>query len=125
MKTGILIGALVVAASLSACAEERADRSCPTGGTALTWQNFGQPFFADHCQTCHSPDASVRMGSHHGGQQDIPAGYDFGAIENVRDKADRIYLRAAGANDSMPPGPDDPPEGEREKLAEWLACGAP
>jgi hypothetical protein len=38
---------------------------------------------------------------------------------------ERIYIRAAGSNDSMPPGPDDPPRAERDKLAEWLACGAP
>ena len=41
---------------------------------------------------------------------------------DLLDWADRIFVRAAATNDSMPPGPDDPPQAERDDLAEWLAC---
>ena len=74
-------------------------------------------FLADNCQTCHGQSSSDRKGA--------PSGYDFGTIEEVRAREPRIFARAAADNVTMPPGPDDPPAGERYKLAEWLACGAP
>jgi hypothetical protein len=46
-------------------------------------------------------------------------------VPQVQRHRTRIFARSAADNDSMPPGPDDPPEAEREKLADWLACGAP
>ena len=54
-----------------------------------------------------------------------PPDYDFGTLESVRHWKRRIFARAAADNVTMPPGPDDPPEADREQLAEWLACGAP
>ena len=54
-----------------------------------------------------------------------PESYRFETIEDVRDRRDRIFVRAAASNTSMPPGPSDPSVDDREQLAEWLACGAP
>jgi uncharacterized membrane protein len=93
---------------------ELADEPCPPGGTALTYANFGADFLAEHCNTCHAT-----------GADGAPAAYRFDSPEQVRDLADRIFIRAAGPNVTMPPGPDDPPGEQREQLAEWLACGAP
>jgi hypothetical protein len=102
---------------LVACVEKPLpieDMPCPTSGTTLTYDNFGAQFMADHCNSCHS---SARNGA--------PVGYRFDTLDEVLEHRDRIFIRAAGPNVTMPPGPDDPPSAEREKLAEWLACGAP
>ena len=93
------------------------DYPCPQEGTKLTYESFGQGFLAQNCQTCHGQSSSARKGA--------PSGYDFATIDAVRDHKSRIFTRSAADNVTMPPGPDDPPEGERTKLAEWLACGAP
>lgn len=112
-----LIGAALVV--LGACQKETTidERVCPPNGTALTYDNFGRGFLAANCQTCHGQPTEDRKGA--------PGGYDFGSAADARRFKDRIFARAAADNTTMPPGPDDPPAGEREKLAEWLACGAP
>lgn len=93
------------------------EHPCPPGGTKLTYGNFGIHFFASYCNTCHSQPESMRQGA--------PPDYVFNTPEQIRAVKDRIFVRAAGPNDSMPPGPDDPPRTERDELADWLACGAP
>lgn len=93
------------------------ERPCPPEGTKLTYESFGQQFMSDHCQTCHGMPSKDRKGA--------PSAYDFGAHDDVKRFRERIFLRAAADNTTMPPGPDDPPKDEREKLAEWLSCGAP
>lgn len=93
------------------------ERPCPPAGTALTYDNFGVGFLNNHCQGCHGQPSKDRKGA--------PSGYDFGSVEDARKWRSRIFSRAAADNTTMPPGPDDPPVEEREKLAEWLACGAP
>ena len=88
------------------------DHPCPPGGTTLTYDDFGQPFFETWCIRCH------------GG----PNGYSsrsFTTVESIRSQADRIFINAAADNTFMPPGPDGPSPAEREQLADWLACGAP
>ena len=102
---------------LVGCAESTVsidDLPCPETGTALTYDNFGAGFFADHCNRCHS---EAKSGA--------PSSYRFDSIDDVRRHADRIFIRAAGPNVTMPPGPEDPPGDQRDQLAEWLACGAP
>ena len=91
--------------------------SCPPEGTKLTYESFGATFVGTNCQNCHGQPESARKGA--------PPNFDFGSGQSIRDHRDRIFERAAGSNDSMPPGPDDIPEEERDKLAEWLSCGAP
>lgn len=105
---------------LSACGcgfETIDEASCPKGGTTLTYENFGQGFFTSRCNYCHSAELSKRKGA--------PENYVFDTLAEIKEHKDRIFARAAGTNDSMPPGPDDPPLAERQKLAEWLVCGAP
>lgn len=123
MRLASLLAALGLAASIGlaipACAPGGAweDAECPPGGTTLTYENFGQEFMYRHCQSCHSSFASDRKGA--------PGMYAFDDIDDVRRYQDRIYERSAAGNNSMPPGPEDPSASEREKLAEWLACGSP
>ena len=110
--------ALISFVFMGACKETTIDdRTCPPEGTKLTYESFGKGFIDSHCQTCHGQTSSGRKGA--------PSSYDFGSIDDVRVHKSRIFARAAADNTTMPPGPDDPPEAEREKLAEWLVCGAP
>ncbi|NUO51711.1 MAG: hypothetical protein HOV80_22885 [Polyangiaceae bacterium] len=91
--------------------------ACPDEGTELTYDTWGRGFIGTHCQTCHASSIDDRKGA--------PVGISFDTHEEVVEWIDRIYERSAGENVSMPPGPEDPSPEEREKLAEWLACGAP
>ena len=103
--------------ALLGCAERPMpidEATCPPDGTALTYDNFAADFFATHCNSCH---ANASAGA--------PSGYRFNTHDEVLSHADRIFIRAAGPNVTMPPGPDDPPAADRDALAEWLACGAP
>ncbi|MCX4241218.1 hypothetical protein [Paraliomyxa miuraensis] len=93
------------------------ERPCPDD-SFLTYENFGGPFILSYCTTCHASrlPADMRQGS--------PIEVDFDDIDDIRAFDDRIWIRAADQNFTMPPvGP--PPEDERALLGEWLACGAP
>jgi hypothetical protein len=117
----LLSVALALAAALGGCLTSDAtsidDYDCPPGGTALTYQNFGEDFLGSNCETCHASEAVNRHGA--------PEAYTFDTVDEVRDHAARIFANAAADNTSMPPGPDDTPSDARDRLAEWLACGAP
>jgi uncharacterized membrane protein len=102
---------------LVACASDPMtidEQPCPDTGTQLTYDNFGRDFLARECNSCHS---TAKKGA--------PSSYRFDTHEEVRMHSDRIFVRAAGPNVTMPPGPEDPSSDERDQLAEWLACGAP
>ncbi|MBX3156714.1 MAG: cytochrome c [Deltaproteobacteria bacterium] len=106
-----------VAALLAGCLEAPMtldEATCPPGGTALRYDTFAQPYFAQYCDGCHT-----------GARSGAPAAYRFDSRDGIRTHAARIFARAAGPNVSMPPGPVDPPEEGRAQLAEWLACGMP
>jgi hypothetical protein len=93
------------------------ERPCPDD-SFLTYENFGGPFILSYCTSCHATrlPADMRQGS--------PIEVNFDDVEDVRAWADRIWIRAADQNQSMPPvGP--PSAEERANLGEWLACGAP
>ena len=93
------------------------DAECPPGGTTLSYENFGQDFMAAWCVRCHQPYTTDRHGA--------PGEFNFDNLRGIKQSQARIFARAALDNDSMPPGPNNPPREEREDLAEWLACGAP
>jgi hypothetical protein len=110
---------LTVSFCFGACSAfytEIEDYPCPSGGTTLTYENFGAGFMNSYCQSCHGSNATDRQGA--------PGEFIFDTHEQVLRHKDRIFVRSAAENDSMPPGPDDPSIDERTKLAEWLACGA-
>lgn len=106
----ILLAAVV--SQLGCQSATLADTPCPSEGTALTYRNFGEPFFNAYCNECH-------------GGRDGYSSRAFPTVTRIREDRERIFATAAANNVSMPPGPDDPPATERERLAEWLACGAP
>ncbi len=110
MKRALLmVCALLAAGCLGTTLE---DTPCPPSGTELTYENFGEEFFAAHCIDCH--------GGSHGHSSRA-----FTSVARIREEKQRIFIVAAADNVSMPPGPDDPPAAARARLAEWLSCGAP
>jgi uncharacterized membrane protein len=118
-RRSIPVSVLVLAASVAVVADcglfaRLDDAECPPEGTTLTWDNFAKKYFTAHCNTCHGAAVIDR--------QSAPPAYVFETPEQIDKWAERIFVRAAGPNDSMPPGPDDPPREERDKLAECLAC---
>ena len=116
MRRALLLPALALL--LTACGLESLDpAACPAEGTKLSYESFGQGFFLSYCDSCHSAEVGHRNGA--------PEDYSFSTHASIVAHKERIYERSAGNNDSMPPGPDDPPLDERKKLAEWLDCGAP
>jgi uncharacterized membrane protein len=103
--------------ALAACVDtplEIDDLPCPDTGTTLTYDTFGRTFMANHCDRCHT---DARSGA--------PTSIKLHTHDDVKRHAARVFVRAAGPNVTMPPGPSDPPAAERDQLAEWLACGAP
>lgn len=92
------------------------EHPCPPGGTTLTYESFGKAFIDRECQSCHASRSLDRRGA--------PAEHFFDTREDVARQADRIFIRSAANNTSMPPGPNDPAAEDRAKLADWLACGA-
>ena len=87
---------------------------CPPTGTTHTYASFGGHFVDTYCNSCHSTS-----------KNGAPAAFRFDTVEDIRGHAARIFVRSAGPNTTMPVGPIDPPVEDRDKLAEWLACGAP
>ena len=113
----VVIASFIFAASFLACsgADEIEDHPCPStpaGGTALTYENFGRAFIDAHCIICH-------------GGANAHSSRAFTSVDQIRAQRDRIFANAAAGNRSMPPGPDGPSPEDRNRLADWLACGAP
>jgi hypothetical protein len=113
-KLLLALAALVSASCNSVTLDEW---PCPPGGTTLTYENFGAGFFSSYCNRCHSAPDSDRQGA--------PDDEVFDTLAEIRAHQDVIFVNAAASNDAMPPGPNDAPAGERNRLADWLACGAP
>ncbi len=109
--------ALVVLASCDPAPMTIDQYHCPPDGTTLTYDNFGAAFLDANCNSCHSAPVGYRHGA--------PDTIRFDTLDEVHELAARIFVRAAGPNTSMPPGPTPPPLDARDQLAEWLGCGAP
>jgi hypothetical protein len=107
-----MVRLVMIVALLSACTGANSTGiepvSCPPTGTTLTYANFGQPLFATNCTTvgCHDRKSPVLT------TQSAIRQY----TEAILDEA--VYTDAMPQNHGMPIM-------EREKLGEWLACGAP
>lgn len=92
---------------------------CPPGNT-LTYENFGRGFMSTYCTRCHSSTLSGDM------RQGAPADHNFDTRAGILKMAEHIDEQAAAGptsvNTAMPPSDPKPPEDERRKLGEWLAC---
>jgi hypothetical protein len=94
-----------------------AERVCPPD-SVVTYQSFAAGFIAEYCTGCHSSEIPANM------RQDAPPEVNFNTYEEIQQRADRVYARAADGYRTMPPAGGPTPE-ERVLLGEWLACGLP
>ncbi|XXF78466.1 hypothetical protein P2318_01540 [Myxococcaceae bacterium GXIMD 01537] len=99
------------------------ESTCPPAG-APTAQDFGTAFMESYCVSCHS---TTSRGPSRGG---APTDLNFDTLEGIRRYATDIDAHAAAGpratNTAMPPADRPQPTlAEREKLGQWLACGAP
>ena len=93
------------------------EHPCPSATErTTTYENFGKAFIDDHCQSCHASRAFDRNGA--------PGEYAFDTRADIQRHRARIFARSASTNTSMPPGPNDPAQSDRDRLADWLSCGA-
>lgn len=113
----LLLAAGVIGLLHLGCGDDLGDptgSTCPTGGSALTYDNFGAEFMQKNCLSCHG----------NGG----PESPNLSTVERVRANKDEVDRAAAAGPDAtntyMPDGASVSTE-ERKKLGEWLACGAP
>lgn len=91
------------------------DANAVCSSSTLDYANFGEPFFASYCNTCHSETASNRRGA--------PANVNFDRFDLISEQKVRIKARAGTAT-SMPPAAGATPSAEeRASLVEWLDCG--
>jgi hypothetical protein len=83
--------------------------------TTLTYQNFGQAFFAEKCTGCHVAGGMASFAP-------------FDSQAGIQGHVDHIIERAVDAR-TMPPtysgGSGPLSDAEAGQLAEWLNCGAP
>lgn len=103
----LLVGVAIAVAGCSTID----DQPCPPD-SKLTYESFGKGFFERECVWCHGGAKGQSMRA-------------FTTVESIRGQKDRIFVNAAADNRAMPPGPEGPSDADRQRLAEWLACGAP
>jgi uncharacterized membrane protein len=124
------VAVVSMAALAPACGDSGEDdqpsgATCPTGGTALTYANFGSEFISRYCLECHS---TTKTGA---ARDDAPPDVNFDTLDLVKAQAALIDIEAGASpkrtNTSMPPSGEraQPTSDERMKLGEWIACGTP
>jgi uncharacterized membrane protein len=79
----------------------------------MTWDNFGDGFTTENCQSCHASSATNRYGA--------PEGVVFDTYEETMDQAERILIRVLDDSDTMPPQGGVTPD-DMTRLAYWLEC---
>ncbi len=77
----------------------------------------------NYCTSCHSSAVSgtARNGA--------PSDHNFDSLEGIQSATEHIDENAGSGpkatNTRMPPSGNRPTLEERQKLSEWIACGAP
>ncbi len=97
---------------LPACGDDPKPGTCDSA-ERVTWDGFGDGFFATYCRSCHSAALTDRYGA--------PEGVDFDTEAEVRAQEDRVRARLLDAED-MPPGGGVVPD-DLELITRWLDCG--
>jgi hypothetical protein len=85
--------------------------TCPSGST-LTYENFGQAFMSSYCTACHAT-------------REQPTLTTLASIQASREEIDMVAAVGPNAVNTRMPQGGSVPTSERQKLGEWLACGAP
>jgi Sec-independent protein translocase protein TatA len=101
--------------------------ACPPDNT-LTWRSFGGGFLLTWCTGCHSSHLAADA------RQDAPIDVNFDTHAAFKPHASLVYERAVleahavlrDPNTASPMPPAGlPPESDRQRLTQWIACGAP
>lgn len=101
---------------LLACADGEEDTAVDAlcdEAPVTTYDNFGQGFMLQHCQSCHASSSENRY--------DAPEDVTFDDQAQVQEQADRILARVTGEQPSMPPQ-GGVEEADRLRLEQWLSC---
>lgn len=101
--------------------------ACPPDNT-LTWRSFGAGFLLTWCTGCHSSHLPATA------RQDAPEDVNFDTHALFKPRERLVYERAVleahafvqdpNTGSPMPPA-GVPPEADRQRLAQWIACGSP
>jgi mono/diheme cytochrome c family protein len=120
----------VLGASHTACPPGSTLRYAGGGDGQSEPADFGRRFFAKYCTACHASrvEGAARRGA--------PPELDWDTLEGIR--AQRHWIDAVAAREAdsvedapppfvMPPAfvAKRPTQAERDRLARWIACGAP
>ena len=118
-ETWLIVIALALLSLGAGCSsDEPSELELCAEQSALTYNNFGDPFMRDWCTGCHSSDLPV------GSRARAPITVNLDSREDVLLWLERIEVRALGEAPTMPPTAG-PSEDELVLLEEWLRCGAP
>jgi hypothetical protein len=85
--------------------------TCPSDST-LTYENFGQAFIASNCLSCHT-------------NREQPTLSTQSAIVANREEIDLVAAAGPNAVNTQMPEDGSVATADRQKLGQWLACGAP
>ena len=112
----LLLGVLGLGVSFAgACGGPTATgATCPPNST-LTYESFGKGFFEANCNRCHSVNTKGNS----------PLYDDVTAIRSNAKQIDEQAASGPEATNEEMPQDGSVAKAEREKLGQWLACGAP
>lgn len=100
---------------------------CPPDNP-LTWRSFGAGFLLTWCTGCHSSSLAADA------RQDAPVDIDFDTHAAYKPLARLVYDRAVLETHKLATDPNSaspmppagvPPEADRRRLAQFIACGSP
>lgn len=83
----------------------------------VSYDNFGEGFFARYCTSCHSTQLT---GADRSG---APTGLNFDSEDTILSNLSTIRTSTLGKEPTMPPGGGPTPT-ELSLLDEWLTCSA-
>jgi uncharacterized membrane protein len=109
----LVCAALAALAVLAGCGSDT-DPACAQ--SYLRYDNFGAPFMANWCRSCHSAALPADM------RQQAPAEINFDSLSDVR-QWELAVEHSTVETTAMPPA-GGPSAAERAMLLEWLRCGA-
>ena len=101
-----------VAAAGDTDAVEQVDPAC-VDVPVVTWNNWGEGFIIERCQSCHASASSARYGA--------PEEVTFDSLADVQALRARVLARAGGDDPTMPPSGGVPGD-DRYLLEVWLTC---
>ncbi len=101
---------------LLGCAEEAVE---DTGDACaevpqVAYENWGEGFLVENCQSCHASTAANRYGA--------PEGVSFDTVEEAWEWQDRILARAVEDSSAPMPPAGGVPEEDLQRLVWWFEC---